>query len=118
VAHVRVYATEYSQLVELHVIGQSHARRDIYVIAITNRETGRAEDKPAYWVDGNIHATELLASTACLYFIQTLLAGYRADPDVTRCLDTRAFYVCPRTNPDGAEWALAEHPILVRSSTR
>jgi len=37
---------------------------------------------------------------------------------VTRALDTRAFYLCPRINPDGAEWALADRPKWVRSSTR
>ncbi len=37
---------------------------------------------------------------------------------MTRALDTRAFYVCPRINPDGAEWALADKPKWVRSSTR
>src|SRR5665213_1791927 len=118
VAHLRAFATEYPRLVELTVIGQSHEKRDIYVVTVTSRDTGPAQDKPAYWIDGNIHATELLASTACLYFIQTLLAGYGTDPDATRCLDTRAFYICPRVNPDGAEWALAEHPILIRSGTR
>jgi murein tripeptide amidase MpaA len=118
VAHLRAFAVAYPRLVELRVIGQSHEKRDIYVVVITNGDTGRAQDKPAYWVDGNIHATELLASTACLYFIQALLGGYGTDPDTTRCLDTRAFYICPRVNPDGAEWALAEHPVLVRSGTR
>lgn len=117
-AHLGAFAADYPRLAELHVIGRSHEERNIYVLAVTNRDTGPAADKPAYWVDGNIHATELLASTACLYFIQTLLAGYRSDPDITRCLDTRAFYLCPRINPDGAEWALAENPILVRSATR
>jgi zinc carboxypeptidase len=37
---------------------------------------------------------------------------------VTRALDTRAFYVIPRLNPDGAEVALAERPRLLRSSVR
>ena len=116
-AHLRAFAAEYPRLVELKVIGQSHEKRDIYVATVTCRDTGSASDKPAYWLDGNIHATELLASTACLYFIQTLLTGYGGDPDITRCLDTRTFYVCARVNPDGAEWALAEHPVLIRSST-
>jgi murein tripeptide amidase MpaA len=118
VAHLQAFAAEYPRLVELRAIGQSHERRDIHVLSITNRDSGAADGKPAYWVDGNIHATELLGSTACLYFIQTLLAGYGADPDITRCLDTRAFYICPRINPDGAEWALAAHPRLIRSATR
>jgi murein tripeptide amidase MpaA len=118
VAHLRAFAHEYPQLVALQVIGQSHERRDLHVAIITNRATGKAQDKPAYWVDGNIHATELSASTACLYFIDTLVKGHGADPEITHCLDTRAFYICPRINPDGAEWALADHPILVRSGTR
>jgi len=47
-----------------------------------------------------------------------LVTQYGNDADVTRALDTRAFYVCPRVNPDGAEWALADQPKWVRSSTR
>ena len=69
-------------------------------------------------MDGNIHAAELTASTACLYFLHTLEQGYGKDPETTRLLDTRAIYVCPRINPDGAEWALADKPKYIRSSTR
>src|SRR3569623_2005356 len=75
-------------------------------------------DKPAFWVDGNIHAPELAGSSACLYFIHQLLNGYGLDADITRCLDSRVFYICPRVNPDGAEYALADTPRLIRSGTR
>ena len=61
---------------------------------------------------------ELSASSACLYLIHRLTAGYGSDADITRCLQTRALYICPRVNPDGAEWALADRPKIVRSSTR
>lgn len=88
------------------------------MLAATNSETGPAADKPAFWIDGNIHAAELAASTACLCFLKHLEEGYGRDPDVTRLLDTRAIYVCPRINPDGAEWALADRPRYIRSSTR
>jgi murein tripeptide amidase MpaA len=43
---------------------------------------------------------------------------YKKDVNVTRALDTRAFYIVPRVNPDGAEWALADRPKEIRSSTR
>jgi murein tripeptide amidase MpaA len=69
-------------------------------------------------VDGNIHSSELSGSTACLYHLHALIDGYGKDDDITRCLDTRVFYICPRINPDGAEWALADEPKFVRSSTR
>ena len=69
-------------------------------------------------MDGNIHAIELSPSSVCLYLLQTLVKGYGTHPDITRCLDTRAFYICPRVNPDGAELALADQPKFLRSSTR
>jgi len=115
---LRGYAEEYPGLVRLESIGKSFEGRDIWLAAVTNLATGEDRQKPAFWVDGNIHAGELSPSSACLYLINRLVSGYGSDPDVTRCLDTRAFYVCPRVNPDGAEWALADKPKLIRSSTR
>ena len=105
-------------LFSLQAIGKSHEGRDIWLVTGTSAATGAAADKPAFWVDGNIHAAELTASTACLRFLDYLESGYGSDAEVTRLLDTRAVYVCPRINPDGAEWALADKPRYIRSSTR
>jgi murein tripeptide amidase MpaA len=115
---LQALAAEHPDLVTLESIGKSHEGRDIWVLTVTNLATGCAAEKPAFWVDGNIHSTEVTASAACLYFLNTLVATYGKDAEVTRALDTRAFYVCPRVNPDGAEWALADKPKWVRSSTR
>jgi murein tripeptide amidase MpaA len=112
------YAAQYPNLVQIESIGQSYEGRDIWLLTITNFKTGPDMEKPAVWVDGNIHATELSGSTACLYQIHTLIHGFGEDDQITRCLDTRVFYICPRINPDGAEWALADQPKFVRSSTR
>jgi hypothetical protein len=87
-------------------------------VVLTNSETGPDTEKPAYWVDGNIHATEVSASTAALKLIDLLLNGYGEDPRITYALDSRTFYVVPRLNPDGAELALADTPKYIRSSTR
>lgn len=112
------YAEEHPQLVRLESIGKSYEGRDIWLATVTNFATGEDKDKPALWVDGNIHATELSASAACLYLIEQLVTQHGSDPEFMRCLDTRTFYVCPRVNPDGAEWALADKPKFIRSSTR
>jgi murein tripeptide amidase MpaA len=117
-AVLHAYASEYPQLATIESIGRSHEGRDIWLLTLTRRDTGPAKEKPAFWVEGNVHATEIAASVACTYFIDHVLRRYGTDPDVTRALDTRAFYVCPRVNPDGPEWALAERPKFVRSSTR
>ena len=111
-------AAAHPSLVRLESIGKSFEGRDIWAATVTNFATGADRDKPALWVDGNIHATEVAGSAACLYLLHHLVSRYGDDPDVTRCLDTRAFYVCPRLNPDGAEWALADVPKIIRSSTR
>jgi murein tripeptide amidase MpaA len=117
-AYLQDWAARYPGLCALESIGKSYEGRDIWALTLTNAATGPAADKPAYWVDGNIHATEVSASTACLYLIHKLLSAYGRDPKVTYALDSRAFYVVPRLNPDGAEWALADRPKYIRSSTR
>lgn len=108
----------FPHLLTIESIGKSFEGRDIWVVTATNQSTGPATDKPAYWVDANIHASELAGSAAALYFIDTLTKHYGQRDDITRCLDTRALYICPRINPDGAEWAMLDPPRIVRSSTR
>lgn len=115
---LHAYAEEYPQLVRIESIGQSYEGREIWVAIVTNTETGPDSEKPALWADGNIHATEVSPSSACLYLLNRLTTQYGQDEEVTRVLDTRAFYICPRVNPDGAEWALADQPRIIRSSTR
>ena len=112
------FAQEYPELIRLESIGKSHEGRVIWLVTVTNFESGAAGDKPALWVDGNIHAAELAPSCACLYLVNRLVSDYGSDQDITRCLDTRTFYICPRVNPDGADCALADKPRIIRSSTR
>jgi len=112
------YAESHSNLIHIESIGKSYEGRDIWLLTITNFETGSDSEKPAVWVDGNIHATEVTGSAVCLFLLNHIMTGYGNDEEVTRCLDTRTFYICPRINPDGAEWALSDQPKFVRSSTR
>src|SRR5579884_3015799 len=106
------------ELMDLSSIGQSSEGRDIWLATVTNKETGPPLEKPAIWIDGNIHATELTGSLAALYLIAKLLDEYGQDATVTRAVDTRTFYIVPSMGPDGAELAMAERPRYVRSSAR
>jgi len=112
------YAAAAPHLVELRSLGKSFEGRDIWLLVITLQKTGADEDKPAFWVDGNIHAAELTACTACLYWLHQLVTGHGTDPQVTELLNTRVVYMVPRLNPDGAELALADKPRHIRSATR
>ncbi len=117
-ALLKQYAREFPNLLKLESIGKSHEGRTVWLVTVTNFKSGSDSDKPALWVDGNLHASEVAASAAALYHLHTLVSKYGKDKLVTRALDTRAFYIVPRVNPDGAEWALADNPKVVRSSTR
>jgi len=115
---LKTYAREYPNLIRLESIGKSYEGRDVWVVTATNFKSGNEVEKPAMWVDGNLHASEVTGSTAALYLIHTLVTKYKKDENITRALDTRTFYIAPRVNPDGAEWALADSPKEIRSVTR
>ena len=112
------YAKEYPNLIRLESIGKSHEGREVWLITATNFKSGSDAEKPAFWVDANIHASEVTTSAAALYLINSLVTKYKKDSNIKRALDTRVFYIVPRVNPDGAEWALADKPKIIRSSTR
>ncbi|MBK8025735.1 MAG: carboxypeptidase [Chloroflexi bacterium] len=118
VSLLQAYASEYAGLVRLESLGRSYEGRDIWLAIVTNFSTGVDFEKPAVWIDANIHASEVSPTTASLNLLHRLVTGYGQDETVTHVLDTRAFYICPRVNPDGAELALADKPRIIRSSTR
>jgi murein tripeptide amidase MpaA len=115
---LRALVEAYPKLLRLESIGKSYEGRDVWCVIATNCETGPDTEKPAFWCDGNIHATEVSAASACLYLLHKLATQHGQNTDVTRALDTRAFYVVPRVNPDGAELYFAPNPKYLRSSTR
>ena len=106
-------------LVRVESYGTSFEGRDLLLVTVTDTSTGAHETKPAHWIDASIHAVELTATVAACHVLQRLVDGFTADdPTITRALATRTFYVVPRVNPDGAEWALADTPRFRRSSVR
>ncbi len=117
-AAIAALCEAHPRLAERRVLGRSHEGREVALLVLTNRDTGPDLQKPAFWVDANIHATEVTASMAALHLVKTLLEDYGRFAKVTRLLDEQAFYVVPRLNPDGAALALAARPRFLRSGTR
>ena len=85
----QAFAAEHPQLGAIESIGKSHEGRDIWVLTVTNLATGPATEKPAFWVDGNIHATEVAASVASVYFLNTWSRNTARMP-TSRARSTRA----------------------------
>lgn len=115
---LQALAAAYPHLVTVTSIGKSYEGRDIWCAIVTNTATGPDTEKPAVWGDANIHATEVSPTTALTYLLQKLVTEHGTNPEITRALDTRAFYLVPRVNPDGAEVFLSDAPRYLRSSTR
>ena len=112
------WVEDFPHLAKVTELGKSHEDRPIPLLILTNGNTGSDEDKPAIWIDANIHATEVAGTTVALHIAHTLLHGHGSDARCTRLMDNAAFYIVPRLNPDGAALALAAKPQYVRSGTR
>lgn len=115
---LHAWAAQYPRLAHLQEIGRSHEDRPIWLLTLTNQDTGAALDKPALWIDANIHATEITGTSAAMRVAERLLEGYAQDSQITRLLDTCTFYIAPRLNPDGAALAMAANPKYIRSGSR
>lgn len=105
------------KLAQIESIGKSLEGRELWLVTLTNLETGPALEKPAYWIDGNTHAGEVTGSTVVLYTIWSYLTHYGQDEKLTRVLDRSAIYLLPRISVDGAEKYMTT-PYDLRSSTR
>ena len=105
-AHLHALAEAYPDLCTLTSIARTFRGRDVWFLTITNPGTGPAAEKPGYYIDAQIHAEEHATSATALYACWYLLTRYGQDEEVTRLLDQQVFYVIPRINPDGAEYAL------------
>jgi murein tripeptide amidase MpaA len=110
VQRMQTLAKQHPRLARMHNIGKSGEGRDLWVIELTNTAAGPADAKPALWMDGNIHAGEVTGRQLLMYTVERLLASHSSDPEATRMLDTRAFYVLPMLDVDGGERVLTRHP--------
>lgn len=107
----------YPEIARLHNIGKSYEGRDLLVLEVTNRRTGDGLTKPGFWIDGNLHASEVMGAEVSLKNIEVLVRQYGKDPFVTNLVDTRTIYIMPKLNPDGSEYYLTR-PDGMRSSVR
>jgi hypothetical protein len=117
VTYLHGVVKSYPKIARIHTIGKSFLGNDLLVLEITNEDTGKALEKPGYWLDGNLHASEVFGAEACLKTIDVLVKQYGNDPDITHLVDTRTIYIMPKLNPDGSDHYL-KNPDRMRSSVR
>ncbi len=81
----------YPRLSRLESIGVSVEGRDMWLLTVFNPTTGAPEEKPAMWVDANVHGNEVQGAEAGLYLAWYLLENYGRVPAITRLLDRASF---------------------------
>lgn len=100
-AFLHAAANQYPTLTQLSSIGKSYQGRELWMLTITNKETGDASSKPALWVDGGIDSDEVVSTEVALGLIHRLLTSN--DARVTTLLDEKTFYIVPNIIPDMSE---------------
>ena len=101
-AFLQACAKACPSLMHLSSLVESPQGRQVWLATLTDPATGAPEDKPAYYVQANVHASELAGTSAALRLIHTLLT----DEAARSRLREVTYYVVPRTNPDGAEYSV------------
>ena len=99
VSYLKAVAKAYPNITKILEIGKSTMGRSIYVLVISNRETGTTIDahvdlrnmrkegvknvipmkshqgKPGLWISGATHGNEFTGTEVCLYTIDKLVSG-------------------------------------------
>ena len=102
---LRQMARAHPKYVTLQSLGQSLQGRDVWMAIVHNPDTGDHADKPAMYIDGNIHGNEIQAAEVVLYSMWMLLEGQGTNDRLTELLGNVSFYFVPISNPDGrAYW--------------
>ncbi|MFO0761101.1 MAG: M14 family metallopeptidase [Byssovorax sp.] len=121
---VHAWAKAFPAFVRVASIGKSLLGRDLWLLTI-GRDPERI--RPAAWVDGNMHASELCGSSVALAIAEDLIRAHLVGAgqpildlpphlaDLIR--DDVLVYVLPRMSPDGAE-RMVTTGAYVRSNPR
>jgi hypothetical protein len=108
-AQVEAWARDHPEFVRVSSLGESFEGRAIPLLTI-----GRDPDRlrPAVWIDGNMHASEVCGSSVALAIAEDLIEIHAGkDPrglpgHMREILRETLFYIVPRMSPDGAEHVL------------
>jgi hypothetical protein len=96
-------AAAYPDLVRLGSIGKSYEGREMWVLTVTDFKKGRPEEKPGFYLDGNIHSNEIQGTEMALYTAWYLAETYASIEHIKELLGDKVFYVVPTINPDARE---------------
>ncbi|TXE21184.1 peptidase M14 [Psychroflexus gondwanensis] len=96
-------AKAYPKLARLESIGKSYEDRSIYMLTISDFNTGNPDEKPAMYIDGNIHSNEIQGAEFSLYTAWYLTEMFNDLEFINQLLKDKTFYIVPTINPDARD---------------
>ena len=96
-------AKAYPKLTRLESIGKSVEDRDIYMLTVSDFNTGNPDEKPAMYIDGNIHSNEIQGAEFSLYTAWYLTEMFEDLEFINQLLKDKTFYIVPTINPDARD---------------
>ena len=97
-------AKAYPDLVTMESAGKSYQGRDIIVLTISDKKIQNPDNKPGFWIDGNIHSIEMQGTEMALYTAWYLCEMYNDNAFIKQLLKDKTFYISPTINPDAREY--------------
>lgn len=96
-------AKAHPNLTRLESIGKSYEGRDIWSLTISDFKTGNPNQKPAMYIDGNIHSNEIQGAEFSLYTAWYLTEMFSELDFIKELLADKTFYIVPTINPDARD---------------
>ncbi len=101
-------SASYPDLVKLSSIGKSFQGREMWVLTVTDFTKGKPEEKPGFYIDGNIHSNEIQGTEMALYTAWYLVETFKDVSFVKELLNDKVFYIVPTINPDARDHYMKE----------
>jgi murein tripeptide amidase MpaA len=98
-------------------LGKTPEKRNIWLVTLTDKDTAPHTEKPAYWIDGCIHAVELSGCQAAVHTLDHLVKNWKKSKEIKKLLATTTIYMAPMISPDGVEYVFRTG-INVRSTNK
>jgi hypothetical protein len=101
-------AAAHPDLIKLSSIGKSYQGREMWLLTVTDFKKGKPEEKPAFYIDGNIHSNEIQGSEMALYTAWYLAETFKDVDFIRELLTDKVFYIVPTINPDARDHYMKE----------
>lgn len=101
-------AEQYSNIVQVVSLGQSHEGRQIWAIKLSDDVSTEDLTEPETLFIGAQHAREWISVEVPFLIAQYLAQNYESNERVKRLIDNLEIWIVPMVNPDGHEYTRAD----------